>query len=40
MAETILAAVKTGPQQTELRELPMPDVPVDAALLRVEVAGV
>ncbi|MGE3840205.1 MAG: zinc-binding dehydrogenase [Vicinamibacterales bacterium] len=40
MAEKILAAVKVGPSTTELREFDMPDVPPDAALLRVEIAGV
>ena len=40
MAEQVLAAVRTGPGRTELRELPMPDVPDDAALLKVEVAGI
>ena len=41
MAEKVLAAVKTGPQQTEMRELDLPqDIPTDAALLRVEVAGI
>jgi len=27
-----LAAVRTGPRQTELREYPMPDIAEDAAL--------
>jgi threonine dehydrogenase-like Zn-dependent dehydrogenase len=40
MAEQVLAAVRTGPGTTELREFPMPDVPDDAALLKVEVAGI
>jgi threonine dehydrogenase-like Zn-dependent dehydrogenase len=40
MAEAVLAAVRTGPGRTELREFPMPDLPADAALLRVEVAGI
>jgi threonine dehydrogenase-like Zn-dependent dehydrogenase len=40
MAERVLAAVRTGPGTTELRELPMPDVPDDGALLKVEVAGI
>jgi threonine dehydrogenase-like Zn-dependent dehydrogenase len=40
MAEQVLAAVRTGPGRTEMRELPMPDIPDDAALLRVEVAGI
>jgi threonine dehydrogenase-like Zn-dependent dehydrogenase len=40
MAEQVLAAVRTAPRTTELREFPMPDVPDDAALVRVEVAGI
>jgi threonine dehydrogenase-like Zn-dependent dehydrogenase len=40
MAEQVLAAVRTGPGVTELREIPMPDVPDDGALLKVEVAGI
>jgi threonine dehydrogenase-like Zn-dependent dehydrogenase len=40
MAEPVLAAVRTGPGRTELREFPMPEVPDDGALLRVEVAGI
>ena len=40
MAEKVLAAVRTGPSKTEIREYPMPDVPEDAALLKMEVAGI
>jgi threonine dehydrogenase-like Zn-dependent dehydrogenase len=40
MAERVLAAVRTGPGQTELREFPMPELPGDGALLQVEVAGI
>jgi threonine dehydrogenase-like Zn-dependent dehydrogenase len=40
MTEKALAAVKVGPSTTELRELDLPPIADDAALLRVEVAGV
>src|SRR5215470_4705924 len=40
MAETVVAAVQVAPETTELREFPVPDVPSDAALLKVEAAGV
>ncbi len=40
MGEQVLAAVRTGPGRTELREFPMPDIPADGALLKVEVAGI
>jgi threonine dehydrogenase-like Zn-dependent dehydrogenase len=40
MTEQVLAAVRTGPSVTELREFPMPDIPDDSALLKVEVAGI
>jgi threonine dehydrogenase-like Zn-dependent dehydrogenase len=40
MAEEVLAAVRTAPMQTELRTFPMPAVPADGALLKVEVAGI
>jgi threonine dehydrogenase-like Zn-dependent dehydrogenase len=40
MAEQVLAAVRTAPGTTEFREYPMPDVPHDGALLKVEVAGI
>jgi threonine dehydrogenase-like Zn-dependent dehydrogenase len=40
MAETVLAAVRTASRTTELREFPMPEIPPDGALLRMEVAGI
>ena len=40
MSEKLLAALKVGPATTELREFDLPDVPPDAALMRMEVAGV
>ncbi len=40
MGERVLAAVRTGPSKTELREFPMPDIPRDGALLKMEVAGI
>jgi threonine dehydrogenase-like Zn-dependent dehydrogenase len=40
MAESVLAAVRVGPSKMEIREFPMPDVPEDAALLKMEVAGI
>lgn len=40
MPEKVLAAVRTGPERTELREFDLPEIPDDAALLRVEVAGI
>src|ERR1700754_4634144 len=40
MAEQVLAAVRTGPGTTEMRELPIPDIDDDSALLKVEVAGI
>jgi threonine dehydrogenase-like Zn-dependent dehydrogenase len=39
-AETIVAAVQVAPETTELREFPLPEIPSDAALLKVEAAGV
>src|SRR5471030_1369263 len=38
--EKVLAAVRTGPGKTEIREFPMPDIPEDSALLKMEVAGI
>lgn len=40
MGERVRAAVRTGPGSIELREFPMPDIPDDAALLKMEVAGI
>jgi threonine dehydrogenase-like Zn-dependent dehydrogenase len=40
MGERVLAAVRTAPRTTELREFPMPEIPDDGALLKVEVAGI
>ena len=40
MADQVLAAVRTAPGTTSYREYPMPDVPADGALLKVEVAGI
>jgi threonine dehydrogenase-like Zn-dependent dehydrogenase len=40
MGERVLAAVRTAPSATELREFPMPDIPDDGALLKMEVAGI
>ena len=34
--EKVLAAVRVGPSQTEIREYPMPEIPADSALLKVE----
>src|SRR6201988_3874508 len=40
VSEKVLAAVRTGPGRTEIREFPMPDIPEDSALMRMEVAGI
>jgi threonine dehydrogenase-like Zn-dependent dehydrogenase len=40
LSEIVLAAVKVGPSTTELRELNLPPIPDDAALMKVDVAGV
>ena len=38
--EKVLAAVRTGPGRTELREFPMPEIAADSALMKMEVAGI
>src|ERR671929_220915 len=38
--EKVLAAVRTAPSKTEIREFPMPEVPADSALMKMEVAGI
>jgi threonine dehydrogenase-like Zn-dependent dehydrogenase len=40
VADQVLAAVRVAPGKTELREYPMPDIADDAALMRMEVAGI
>ena len=40
MTENVLAAVRTGPSKMEFREFPMPSIPEDAALLKMDVAGI
>ena len=40
MTEQVLAAVRIGAHETEFREFPMPEVPEDGALLKMEVAGI
>ncbi len=40
MAEQVLAAVRVGPSRTEIREYPMPDIPADGALMKMEVGGI
>jgi len=40
LAEKVLAAVRTKASTTEFREYPMPDIPEDGALMKVEVAGI
>ena len=38
--EQVLTAIKTGSSKIELREFPMPEIPDDGALLKMEVAGI
>jgi len=40
MSKKILASIKVGALTSELREVELPQIPKDAALMRVEVAGV
>jgi hypothetical protein len=40
MADMALVAAKIASGETELREIALPEIPVDAALMKVEVAGV
>lgn len=40
MVEQVVAAVRTGAQETEFREYPMPEIPDDGALVKMEVAGI
>jgi threonine dehydrogenase-like Zn-dependent dehydrogenase len=40
VAQTVNAAVRTAAQTTEFREFPMPEIPPDGALLKMEVAGI
>ena len=40
MTERVRAAVRTGPGRIELQDFPMPTIPADGALLRMEVAGI
>lgn len=40
MAEKVLAAVRTAPSKTEILEYPMPEIADDAALMKMEVAGI
>ena len=40
MVEKVLAAVRTAPSKTEIREYPMPEIADDAALMKMEVAGI
>jgi threonine dehydrogenase-like Zn-dependent dehydrogenase len=40
LAEKVLAAVATNVKETTLREFPMPEIPPDAGLLKVEIVGV
>src|SRR5919202_6801701 len=40
MSDPVLAAVRTAPRTTELREFPLPQLPDDGALMRVDVAGI
>jgi threonine dehydrogenase-like Zn-dependent dehydrogenase len=38
--ERVQAAVRIGPGTTEIREFPMPEIPDDSALMKMEIAGI
>jgi threonine dehydrogenase-like Zn-dependent dehydrogenase len=40
MVEMVKAAVRVGPSTIEIQEFPMPDIPEDGALMKMEVAGI
>lgn len=40
MTDSVLAAVRTAPGMTEMREFPKPRIDADSALLKIEVAGI
>jgi threonine dehydrogenase-like Zn-dependent dehydrogenase len=40
MSDTSVAAVRTGPRRTELQDVPIPALPDDGALMKVDVAGI
>jgi threonine dehydrogenase-like Zn-dependent dehydrogenase len=40
MTQKVLAAVRTAPSTTEIREFPMPEIGADEALMKMEVAGI
>jgi threonine dehydrogenase-like Zn-dependent dehydrogenase len=40
VVEKVQAAVRVGPGRTEIREFPMPEIADDAALMKMEVAGI
>src|SRR5690349_6488371 len=40
MSEVVVAAVQVAPEKTELREFALPEIGPDAAILKVEAAGV
>ena len=40
MSKKVVAAVRTGAHETEFREYPMPEIPDDGALVKMEVAGI
>ena len=40
MVEQVRAALRTGPGKIEIREYPMPDIPEDGALVKMDVAGI